>query len=160
MTWYDAENKKVPGGEEQILSWIRNSPRTNELGYPIDLIVGTDSHIGGQHFKFPTVICLYSHHMGGLYFYTVTHEPRAQFKKNQKHRMFQEVAKSIEMATHIEEETGWKPLIHIDASKTGTGHFTSEFSDSLKGYATGSGFEAFLKPDSFVANAISDRHSK
>ena len=131
----------------------------NELGYPIDLIVGTDSHIKGQIFRFPTVVCLHSHRMGGLYYYTVTNEPRSLFKGNQQFRMFTEVEKSIEIGNLIEEKTGRKPIIHIDASKKGTGHFTSAFSDGLKGYAIGSGFEACLKPESFVANAISDRHS-
>lgn len=158
--WFDAENIKVSGGDQSILDWIGQSPRNNQFGYPIELIVGTDSHSSGQFFRFPSVVCIYSPGRGGLYYYTVTKEPRALFKKNQQFRMFQEVAKSIELATWIEENSGWKPVIHIDASKKEAGHFTSAFSDSLKGYAIGSGFNALLKPESFCANSLSDRHSK
>ena len=158
--WFDSEGSKVQGGIDTLLSWIRSSKRINEFGSEVQLAVGTDSHVGGMNVKFPSVVCLYTPSKGGLYYYTLTHEPKSLYKGNQQYRMFTEVAKSVELATYLEEQTGWKPTIHIDASPKGAGHFTSAFSDALKGYATGFGFSALLKPASFAANSISDRHSK
>lgn len=67
---------------------------------------------------------------------------------------------SIEVADFIVDKTGLIPEIHIDASPKGAGEFTSAFSDSLKGYAVSAGYECRLKPDSPIANAVADRHSK
>jgi predicted RNase H-related nuclease YkuK (DUF458 family) len=157
--WKDPDNH-VFGEDEKLLTWIKNHPKEDKFGNPVELAIGTDSHIHGHYFKFPSVVCLYEKGKGGMYYFTTSYEHRKHFKGQQQIRMFQEVQKSVELAAWIEEQTGWKPEIHIDASPAGSGHFTAPYSDSLKGYATGYGFKAFVKPMSWCANAISDRHSK
>jgi predicted RNase H-related nuclease YkuK (DUF458 family) len=37
---------------------------------------------------------------------------------------------------------------------------TSKFSDMLKGYVAGAGFECRIKPDAWASQSIADRHSK
>jgi predicted RNase H-related nuclease YkuK (DUF458 family) len=74
--------------------------------------------------------------------------------------MFNEVERSVAMAEKILDVCGVIPVVHIDASPSHRHEFTSEFSEHLKGYVTASGYECVLKPDSFVANAVADKHTK
>ncbi|NDB86489.1 MAG: hypothetical protein EB127_27895, partial [Alphaproteobacteria bacterium] len=75
-------------------------------------------------------------------------------------RMYEEVRRALEVASELEKQTGRKPMVHVDASKSHKKAFTSSFSEQLKGYVVSSGFECILKPDSYVASCIADRHSK
>jgi len=153
--------------QEHVFNWAANTKRNLEADCQV--IIGTDSHMHGWFFRFITVICVYRVGKGGNYYYLETSEPRGnyiqvtrgkKFKGNQKLRMFNEVAKSVELAINLFDHTGILPVIHIDASPAHRKKFTSEFSDQLKGYVTNNGFECVLKPNSFVANAIADKHSK
>ena len=113
--------------------------------------------------KFITVICLYKKGRGGYYYKTSLKEKK-DFKGNYpskvRAKMFHEASLSIEEAQRILDVTGLTPIIHIDASPPENGELTSMFSDQLKGYVVASGFECFLKPWSFVASSISNKHSK
>jgi len=124
--------------------------------------IGTDSQIIGRNFRFVTVVCVYKQGQGGFYFYSPESLPRDKYSnvKNQKLRMFDEVAKSIDLGMKLQEATGVTPVIHIDASPASTGEFTSGFSEQLKGYAQAMGFKALIKPESYVASGIADSHSK
>ena len=154
--WFSPEGKKLD--DQSILSWLQtaNSDKDNEY----ELIVGTDSHLHGREFRFVTVVCLYRKGKGGYYNYTTSYEPRSNYKGNQKARMFNEVSLSIDMSNWLLTTAEMIPTIHIDASPSDAGEFTSAFSDQLKGYALASGFDCELKPASFVANAIADKHTK
>ena len=79
---------------------------------------------------------------------------------NERTELFHETTLAIEIASQIEEKTGRKPIVHIDASPANAGELTSMFSDQLKGYVTASGFECILKPFSFVASGVANKHSK
>jgi predicted RNase H-related nuclease YkuK (DUF458 family) len=131
--------------------------------YEWEVAIGTDSQIRGRYFRFISVICLYRKGKGGFYYYKTTSVPRRFFPvNNQKMRMFDEVGKSINLALEVEKFLGGlaKPVIHIDASIPKNGAFTSSFSEQLKGYVLASGYSCMLKPESYVANCIADRHSK
>ena len=115
------------------------------------------------------MICVYKVGKGGNYYYLENYEPRENYlqgakgkkvKGNQKMRMFNEVERSVEMAEKLFEQCGMVPIVHIDASPSHRHEFTSEFSEQLKGYVTACGYECVLKPDSFVANAVADKHTK
>jgi len=98
---------------------------------------------------------------GGLYFYSKEFVPRTKFPvENQKMRMFDEVARSIALGLTFKEKTNLSPDIHIDASPSHKKEFTAKFSEQMRGYVQSSGFTCFLKPESYTANAIADRHSK
>lgn len=158
------ENKVFlsPNGQKitskELLEWVLKAKMDSENEY--ELIVGSDSHLHGVNFRFITAICLYKKGKGGNYYLTQNYEPRSNYKGNQKGRMFQEVSYSIETSNWLMEQTKMKPIIHIDASPKHTKHFTSNFSDGLKGYAISAGYDCKIKPESFVANAVADRHTK
>ena len=129
--------------------------------YDCEIGIGTDSQMIGRIFRFVTVLCIHRIGRGGTYYYLPEHLPRNTYSlKNQKMRMFDEVAKSIEVSLEILEQTGVSPVIHVDASPETHKEFTSEFSDQLKGYIQSCGFDCKLKPESYVASCVADRHTK
>lgn len=163
--WKNSDGKRF--AQEHVFNWVASTKLDRENDYQV--IVGTDSHMHGHQFRFITVVCVYRVGKGGNYYYLENYEPRENYvqaargkrvKGNQKLRMFNEVVRSVEMATTLFDTTGVLPIVHIDASPSHRKEFTSEFSDQLKGYVTSNGFECALKPNSFVANAIADKHSK
>lgn len=165
LLWKNSDGKRF--SDEHVFGWVGQTQYDRENEYQI--IVGTDSHMAGRTFRFITVICVYRVGKGGNYYYTEEYEPRERYvigvrgkkvKGNQKMRMFNEVERSVEMANKLFDSTGVLPVVHVDASPSHRKEFTSEFSEQLKGYVVASGYECVLKPDSFVANAIADKHTK
>lgn len=165
LLWKDSDGRKF--SQEFVFDWVNKTKLDRENEYQV--IVGTDSHMHGKFFRFITVICVYRVGKGGNYYYLENYEPRERYvqgqrgrkvKGNQKMRMFNEVERSVAMAETLLDMTGIVPVVHIDASPSHRHEFTSEFSDQLKGYVTGCGYECVLKPDSFVANAVADKHTK
>lgn len=158
--WKDSDGNVI--NDEAFYAWVNSSK--NKLEGDSELIVGVDSHLHGVSYRFITVVCLYRKGRGGFYYYNVSEQHRKQFKGTYpvrvKARMFYETSLAIEIATEIQEKTGLSPVVHLDASPANTGELTSMFSDQLKGYVTASGFEAALKPWSFVASGIANKHSK
>lgn len=124
------------------------------------VMVGTDSHSYGVNYHFITVICAWNVGKGGTYFYKSTLEPRKTFAGSQKLRLQDEVTKSLAVAFELEAKMGIKPEVHIDASPAYKKEFSSSFSDFLKGYVLSSGYDAILKPESFVSNCIADKHTR
>jgi predicted RNase H-related nuclease YkuK (DUF458 family) len=124
------------------------------------VMVGTDSHSYGAFYHFITVLCVWDEGKGGTYFYRSALEPRKTFQGSQKLRLQDEVTKSLAVAFELESKLGLKPEVHIDASPPSKKEFSSSFSDFLKGYVLSSGYDAILKPESFCANAIADKHSR
>jgi len=163
-TWLVAESATRMTTEE-MFDFIKNETRACTGGLDaveFEVGIGTDSQIIGRNFRFVTVVCLYKKGRGGFYFYRPESLPRDKYTnvKNQKLRMFDEVAKSIDLSVKFQEATGVSPVIHIDASPASNGEFTSNFSEQLRGYAQAMGFKALIKPESYVASGIADSHSK
>lgn len=151
--WYDADDKELKISVEE---WIQKGT----VKHSYKLFVGTDSHVEGKRFRFVTVVCLYEEGKGGNYVRTTSFEDRNTYKGKTHLRMFREVELSIEMANNMFEKTGMIAEIHIDASPAEAEEFTSSFSGQLVGYAKASGWEARIKPESWVASAVSDRHTR
>jgi len=154
--WLTAEGKQTT--EQEMLGWVKGE-HADVLGGS-KLYVGTDSHLHGREFRFITVVCIYNKGRGGNYLYTTSYEKRDAYKGNQKKRMFREVELSIAMADFLLESLDLVSEIHIDASPKEAKEFTSSFSDQLVGYAVGSGYHAEIKPKSFAATDVADRHTK
>lgn len=124
--------------------------------------IGTDSSIRKRSCTFSTAICLYGadDQSGGYYFVN-------RFVDSKKNypalivRIMNEARSSIDTAQRIMEiHPNIELEIHIDVSHADKGTKTSAFSDSLVGYAVGSGFKCKIKPNAFVASSIADKHSK
>lgn len=159
-TWKDADGNVI--NDDVFYNWVNSSK--NKLEGECELIVGVDSHLHGVSYRFITVVCLYRKGRGGFYYYHNSEQHRKEFKGTYpvrvKARMFHETSLAIELATEIQEKTGLSPVIHLDASPPNAGELTSMFSDHLKGYVSASGFESALKPWSFVASGIANKHTK
>lgn len=143
---------------DEVLGVVRT--RVSNPNTVTHVMVGTDSHAYGPYYHFVTVLCVWDEGKGGTYFYFSALEPRKTFAGSQKMRLQDEVTKSLAVAFQIEEKIGIKPEIHIDASPPSKKEFSSSFSDLLKGYVLSSGYDAILKPDSFVSNCIADKHTR
>ena len=60
-------------------------------------------------------------------------------------------------------EYGFNPVnieLHLDVSPFNLNNATSKYSDMLKGFVQGYGFEYQLKPNAWASQTIADRHSK
>ena len=95
---------------------------------------------------------------GGLYFYKIEkyNDPDRFYN-----RILKEAEKSINMAMKITELCPSTNVeIHIDISPEECNNRTSPMAKMLVGYAVGSGFACKIKPDSFAASVVADKHSK
>lgn len=155
--WFDADGNSFT--DQQTIDWLLEKEICKHLT-PYELSVGTDSHLNKNKIRFVQVICVYHPGYGGNYRYTITYKDKLQYKGKQQVRMLQEAEFSIGLAEWIVDNTGIIPSIHIDASVKTAGHFTSAFSDQLKGLVIGSGFECCLKPESPTAACVADHHTR
>lgn len=161
--WRDADGKRYGDAGDVILTtWLEEQHKKalDNKEEPIQLIVGTDSQLHGYNFKFITVVCAYRPGKGGNFLYTIKNELKTHYKGNQQARMFEEATKSIEISNLIVESTMLKPVVHLDMSPKKAGKFTSAFSDQVKGYVAGFGYNCRIKPVGFVASCVADHISK
>lgn len=143
---------------EEVLEVVRTRVANPET--LTHVMVGTDSHSFGPNYHFITVVCAWDVGKGGTYFYRSALEPRKTFAGSQKMRLQDEVTKSITVAYELEQAIGVKPEVHIDASPPNSKEFSASFSENLRGYVLSSGYDAILKPESFVSNCIADKHTR
>lgn len=157
-TWYDADSRKKT--KEQMLEWLKSAD-ADRLASPCKIIVGTDSHLHGREFRFVSVVLVYHEGKGGNYFYSLNYEKRDKYKGNQQLRMFREVEISMELCEMLFNDVGiLTDEVHLDVSPEEANEFTSSFSNSLKGLVKSYGYSPVIKPASYVANAVADKHSK
>ena len=78
-------------------------------------------------------------------------------------RITEETRRSLELACFLMDEYSIDTRLielHLDVSPFSAGNATSKFSDMLKGYVQGYGFDFRLKPDAWASQSIADKHSK
>ena len=125
------------------------------------VIVGTDSMIRGQHYIFTTAICIlcYEESCVRRYFYRRSRFDKNSFKDLYK-RLIKETSDSLDLANKIKSNFPNANIeIHLDVNQNDK-HKSSKYKNALLGYVQGYGFNFKLKPDSFVASCIADRHTK
>jgi predicted RNase H-related nuclease YkuK (DUF458 family) len=161
--WHQPDKGKIQYHE--MIEWIQNKLEQDEenlLDY--HLIVGTDSQKRSSKVRFVTIVALYREGKGGMYFYTSHLLPREMFgkNKNDKTRIYQEVDYSVEVANELLSDLGELilPSVHVDASPKHKKEFTSDISDNLISMIRSYGFEPCIKPFSFAASSIANKHSK
>ncbi len=127
---------------------------------PYRIIVGSDSHStedGG--YDFVSALVVHRVGEGGIYFYT---RDLAKRKFSLKERMYQEAILSLQMAEHVADlfrENGiskYNVEVHVDIGQNGE---TREVITEIVGMVRGSGYECKIKPDSFAASKVADRHT-
>ena len=139
---------------EKVAEYIK---RDTDFKYKV--IVGTDSESRNNKVDFVTVIVVHRLGKGGIYFW----------QKNQVEKIFsipERIAKetqlSIELAWKIRDTfqhnglSGYEPEVHLDIGENG---ITRDMIKWVTGMVLGSGFEYKIKPESFAANTVADRHT-
>lgn len=153
MIWKDGSSENIAFYE--IIQKIKTHNKKKG-----QVFIGTDSHIKQGKCTFTTSIVLLGaeEQSGGIYFYNKEkyNEPTLFYN-----RILKEAEKSINLAIKISEICPSTNLeIHMDVSPEEKNEKTSKMAKMLMGYATGSGFKCKIKPDSFAATTVADKHTK
>ncbi|PZN12914.1 MAG: hypothetical protein DIU69_02115 [Bacillota bacterium] len=138
----------------EILDYIREVPDAQ-----YKLIIGTDSQVR-QDTQFITAVVVHRLGKGARYFY----QARKQRKiASLRQKIFYEASLSLSLATRLAERLaargGRLPNveIHLDVGTQGD---TRDLIREVVGMVVGSGFHAKIKPESYAASSVADRHSK
>jgi len=124
------------------------------------IIVGTDSSARSET-NFVTAITVWRVGNGGVHFWTRSPQTKCHDLRD---RIYRETIHSITLAQELRgclketlgDEFFWDDQIHIDVGENGP---TREFIDTVVGMVKGYGFEAVIKPNSFGASVVADRHT-
>jgi predicted RNase H-related nuclease YkuK (DUF458 family) len=142
---------------DRIIELIEEHTRNNG-----SVFIGTDSFLAKKQCTFATVICFHGANgqSGGNYYVTRTKTSSRQFKVL-LNRILSEVEKTVYLAIEVSNLCPEARIeLHIDVSAAGTNTATGKFADVLTGYAKSAGFSCKIKPNSWAAFAIADKHSK
>jgi predicted RNase H-related nuclease YkuK (DUF458 family) len=140
---------------KQILSFMAAEP---EAKYK--LVIGTDSQPkNGNEVDFVSALVVHRQGRGGIYFWR-----RKLEKKNYvlRQRIYQEATLSLELADEFLEATKQDGIsrfdveIHVDIGEYGE---TKEMINEVIGIIRGSGFAVQIKPESYAASKVADRHT-
>jgi len=152
-------NLSFDGVVNEIISYISEKP---EKFY--DVIVGCDSS-SGEEPNFPLAIVVLRKGEGGRFFLKKIHYKNKKFY-NFKQRILEEVLLSCQLALNLREALSKKTngknfnyqfrYIHADIGENG---LTKDMIKEVIGLIRGNGFEAKIKPESFVASVVADRYS-
>ncbi len=125
------------------------------------IIVGTDSQKikSGNGYDFVSALIVHNIGNGGIYFWR-----RELFGKtiSLKERMYREALMSLEVSegfVHLLKDNGvtrFNIQIHIDIGHNGE---TRDLIQELTGMIRSNGYDVKIKPDSFGASKVADRHT-
>ena len=131
-------------------------------GARYEITVGTDSE-GVKETQFVTAIAILRIGNGGKYFWA---KSKKVFCPTMQDRIYKETMQSVtfvqELKSRLKERLGeeffWdnKLSVHLDVGNNGA---TKNLVDSVVGIVRGYGFEAVIKPYSFGAFVLADRHT-
>lgn len=127
-----------------------------------ELVVGTDSN-GDKNADFVTAIIAYRVGKGGRYFWKKTNGRKVYHTL--RDRIYEEVNISLKTAqdilNHLQTSLTPKDFpeydlqIHIDVGQNGE---TRSMIKEVVGMVRGNGFKAKIKPASYAASAVADKH--
>ncbi|MBI4426151.1 MAG: ribonuclease H-like YkuK family protein [Candidatus Kerfeldbacteria bacterium] len=124
------------------------------------LIIGTDSlPSNGTGSYLVTAIVLHRVGNGGIYFWQ---RNMRRGLHSLRDRMYAEALASISMAQRLEKQAALRELIrtnleiHVDIGEDGP---TREMIHEIVGMIAGYGYSAKIKPDSYAASKVADRHT-
>ncbi len=124
------------------------------------IIVGVDSEKHSlDSYDFITALVVQRKGKGGIYFWS--HEVVAR-KIDLKQRMYMEAIMSLQAAENLVELFKRIPLakyefeIHVDI---GTNGKTKDLINEITGMVRASGYTVKIKPESFGASSVADRHT-
>ncbi|NPV53576.1 MAG: hypothetical protein HPY71_08630 [Firmicutes bacterium] len=139
---------------KDIISYVQEVPNAR-----YKLIIGTDSQLR-EETCFVTAIIVHRVGKGARYYYS---REKERVGRSLRQRIFYETAKSLGIASRLAEklaQNGHSDLnveIHLDVGENGS---TKDLIREVIGMVTGTGFEARIKPDSYGASKVADKHTK
>lgn len=141
---------------KEVSEYVNQEPKGQ-----YNLIVGSDSqtHLDTQ-VTFVTAIIIHRVGKGGRYFYSKHKKP---YMSSIRQRIYYETFLSLEVASSLTEIMNEDDLtaldleIHVDAGENGE---TRDIIKEVVGMVIGSGYNAKIKPHSFGASKVADRHTK
>jgi|SRR3989338_4127086 len=142
---------------EKLIQFVKEKPQRE-----YKIVVGTDSN-ADTRVRFVTAVAILRVGNGARYFWTRSEEI---IVPTMRERIYKEAMHSIaftqELKSRLKDKLGeeffWdrKISVHLDIGKKGP---TKELIDGVVGMVKGYGFEAVIKPDSFGAFVLADRHT-
>lgn len=139
---------------DDVAQYIKDSPNDE-----YKLIIGTDSHTKDD-VTFVTAVVVHRKGKGAKYYYT---KHRDRKMPSLRQRIYYETSLSLHVASRLAEmiaKNGTAHLnveIHLDVGQAGD---TKDLIREVVGMVMGSGFDAKIKPDSYGASKVADKHSK
>lgn len=138
---------------EKIASYIKE-----DTNFRYKVIVGTDSERSNEGALFATAIIVHRVGSGGIYFWSRQSLANVVAVAD---RIAKETQLSIELAWKIRDTfrhnglSAYEPEVHLDI---GEGGLTRDMIRWVTGMVLGSGLTYKIKPDSFGATKVADRH--
>ncbi len=153
--WFSGSGS--PANFSSILKDIESVYKKNDN---FEIHVGTDSDPSGKKCTVATGIAIRFPGNGCRYYWTRS-RMTPEVHKNLGMRLEAEALQSIIVADHLRDffKNKIKIVIHIDCSdnpKNGS----EKYAKRLKSYAAGMGFEVRIKPNSWAASSLADKHAK
>lgn len=160
ILFYNETLKRHIGFEDlinELIKYIQGQPKAE-----YKITVGTDSN-ASSYSQFVTAVTILRVGNGGRYFWTRSENI---FCPTLRDRIYKETIQSItfsqELKSRLKDRVGeeffWDKRIsvHIDVGENGP---TKDLIETVVGMVKGYGFEAVIKPDSFCAFVVADRHT-
>ncbi len=139
---------------QDIVNYMKEAPDSRYR-----VIIGTDSQFA-EETCFVTAIIVHREGKGARYYYC---RDKEQVSRSLRQRIFYEASRSLAVASQLTErlaKNGYADLnveIHLDVGENGK---TRELIREVVGMVVGSGFHARIKPYSYGASKVADKHTK
>lgn len=139
---------------KDIVAYVNEDPNAS-----YKLIVGTDSQVR-EAVHFVTAVILHKVGKGARYYYSRSHQ---SFVNSLRQKIYHEASLSLGLGSRLADrlaQNGCDRLdveIHLDVGLHGE---TRDLIREVVGMIVGSGFDAKIKPDSFGASKVADKHTK
>ena len=153
--WYSAAGELV--SIKDIIEDIKIAYKNNKA---TEIHVGTDSDPNGDKYANATGIAIRFPGKGCRYYWTRTYlDPYTH--NSLIIRLNAEVTQTIFIADALRKKINdTHPIsVHIDCNPDPK-HNSGKYIKQLKSYAAGMGFNVIVKPDSWAASCIADKHAK
>ena len=126
------------------------------------IFIGSDSAMYKNQITFCSAICIHGNSKISKYFFNKYRVNKELFP-NLISRILEETRLSLEIANSLTSQysiPSEKIEVHLDVSPFEAKTKTSKFSDMLKGYVSGAGFNYQIKPFAWASQSVADKHSK
>ncbi|KKS39032.1 MAG: hypothetical protein A3G49_03025 [Candidatus Sungbacteria bacterium RIFCSPLOWO2_12_FULL_41_11] len=139
----------------EVIEFVKAEP-----GKWYHIIIGSDS-ASSSPVELVTAVTVWRVGNGAIHFWTKA-EPKVFLTL--RDRIYAETMNSITLAQEVRsrlrdrlgDEAFWDNQVHIDVGENGP---TRELIDTVVGMVKGYGFEAVIKPNSFGASTVADKHT-